>query len=232
MDHRCRRGEYCTDYEMVDGKRQGRAINATQGLCDTCTRHCERAIAALPGDYVSLNLALGRGSNGSGDLISMTREPPVPIRLHIEALQQDIVSEANAWAASVATVLNRRWVRHARVGKQLDQACGLLVRFPSVFLALRDETHLMWDHDVRQQVVRDGLDGALALLQLHHRAGQALGAVTLVHRLPVPCPACECLALEREDGTDVIDCTECARRFTVEEYEQLCVVLVGNRIAA
>lgn len=229
MEHRCRRGEYCADHEKVDGAKVGRSINAEAGLCDTCTRHVERAIEALPADYVSLNLILGKGSTVGGEPIRMTRDLPVPIRLHIEALQSDIVTEAQAWAGSVAGILKiNNSPARSRPGPVLDRSCRLLARSTSVLFALRDEKHIRWEYGRRVLVARDGLDGGLALLRLHHRARTYLGAVKLVHRLPVPCPRCETMALTREDGSDAIDCGACGRRYTWDEYEKLCLILVDR----
>lgn len=229
MEHRCRRGEHCPDYEMVDGTRLGRAINAFDGLCDTCTRHVERALGELPGDYTKLNLILGKGTTVGGEPVRMTRELPVPIRLHIEALQRDLVREADAWARSVANVLNVTWTTgRVRPGWRLDRACQLLSGSTTAFLALRDEKHVIWECGHRYIAARDGLDGAQNFLRLHQRCRVFLGYTKLTHRLPVPCPRCEAMALEREDGSDLIECRECNRPYTWDEYEHLCLVLVDR----
>lgn len=228
MEHRCRRGEYCPDYEKVDGQKLGRQINAADGICDTCARHVERAIAELPASYTRLNAILGHGSTVGGEPVRMTRELPIPIRVHVEALQREIVTETEAWAASVADVLHVEWTPAGgvRPGWTLDRACHLLSASQSAFFALRDVKHILWDGDERYIAVRDGLDGALSLLRLQHRVRIVLGAARLVHRLPVPCPRCEAMALEREDGTESIDCTDCGTRYTWDEYEHLCLCLV------
>jgi len=232
VEHRCRRGAYCPDTETVTGTKVGRAINASAGLCDTCERHVHQAVTALPRDYVVLNTLLGKGKTAGGEPIRMTRELPVPIRLHIEALQRDLVGETVAWGASVAAVLGIDYAPgRARPGWHLARACHLLAAAPVVFLALRDEKHAVWEYGVRHLVARDGLDGALSLLRLHHKARTYCGQTRLVHRLPVPCPRCEAMALEREDGADAIDCTDCQRRYTWAEYEYLCLALTDRKMA-
>jgi hypothetical protein len=185
----------------------------------------------LPTDYVTLNTLIGKGTTVGGEPIRMTRELPVPIQLHIEALQRELVRESVNWATSVAHVLNIDWsiTGPARPGWHLDRACRLLVRAPSAFLALHDEKHYVWEHGQRHLVARDGLDGALNLQRLHHKARTFMGNRKLVHRLPVPCPRCESMALEREDGQDTIDCTDC--RYTWQEYEYLCLALADRRMA-
>jgi hypothetical protein len=231
MEHRCRRGSYCPEFEQLnDGTRAGAAINATEGLCGVCERHVERALADLPRDYVVLNTLLGKGSTAGGEPIRMTKELPIPIKVHVEALQRDMVREAMAWACSVAEVLNVRFAVHGgvRPGWLLSRSCALLSGAPSAFLALRDCKHTRWEYGHRVVVARDGLDGALNLLRLHQKARAYTGQTRLVHRLPVPCPRCEAMALEREDGTDTIDCTDCLRRYTWAEYEKLCLILAGR----
>lgn len=228
MDHRCRRGERCPEHQRLDdGTRVGKEINAAEGLCDACVRDLARAITALPRDYAVLNTLLGKG-RADGEVVHMTKELPVPIRTHIEALQREIVTEADNWARSCADVLRVDWdlPGRARPGWVLQRACALLFRAPSVFLALREVKHTRWESSSRRVlVVRDGLDGALVLLRLHHLARVHCGQARLVHRLPVPCPRCDSMSLEREDGDDHIDCTECARRYTWDEYQKLCLIL-------
>jgi hypothetical protein len=232
MEHRCYRAEYCADHEKAHGRCVGKHINAAAGLCDTCARHVERAIADLPTDYTALNLILGKGSTVGGEPVRMTRELPIPLRPHVEALQREMVTETGLWAGSVAAVLNTEWRVAGRVrpGWLLDRACKLLAAAPSVFLALRDEQHVRWEYGHRVLVSRDGLDGALEMLRLRHKARAYLGQTRLVHKLPVPCPRCEAMALEREDGSELIECRECARRYTWSEYETLCLALTDRRL--
>jgi hypothetical protein len=230
MDHRCRRGQYCADWETAEDKRIGRRIEKPDGLCNTCTRHVERTIAELPIDYVSLNTILGKGATVGGEPVRMTKELPVPIRLHIEALQRAMVYEVDLWATSVASAMRVQWnpPGGVRPGWRLDRACSLLATSLDTFLDLRDEKHTVWEYGHRYAIARDGVDGALTMLRLHHRARVFLGATKLVHQLPVPCPRCEAMALEREDGSDCIECRECNRPYTWTEYEHLCLILADR----
>lgn len=56
---------------------------------------------------------------------------------------------------------------------------------------------------------RTGAEGARELNRLGGRAFAVLGALRLVHRLPVPCPACGVMALTREDGASEVRCESC-----------------------
>ncbi len=238
MEHRCRRGQHCPDHEILeDGvTKVGARIEAPDGFCRTCTRQVERALGELPRDYVQLNVILGKGTTVGGEpsTVRMTKDLPVPLRLHIEALQRDMVRESVHWAYSTAQVLRSGFTPRPdmRPGWLLDRACTLLSGAPTAFLNLRDAKHTLWEYGHRVTVARDGYDGALSFLRLHHKARLFTGQVRLVHRLPVPCPRCEAMALEREDGTDTIDCTDCGRRYTFDEYEQLCTLLYRREVSA
>lgn len=234
--HRCERGQRCPNSEIIDGVAHGRAIAAERGLCDSCLHLVERAISELPADYAELHLLLGHGKTvgGEGQVVRMSKEPPIPVRVHIDALQREIVAEATLWAGSVAEVLRLDWQdrNDVRDGWRLDRACRLLTHAPSAFLALRDAKHVVWECQQLVTVARDGLDGALVLLALHQRARSYTGQTRLVHRLPAPCPRCEAMALEREDGDETISCADCGRLYTWDEYEKLCMILTDRRTRA
>lgn len=238
IPHRCRRGTRCPERERLgDGTVLGGLIPAADGLCPSCTRHAELAITALPTDYVELDMMLGRTSAIGAPLVSGTRELPIPIRTSVEAVQAAIVHEAWCWAESVAEVMRIDWdsydTGHCRPGFRVQRAARLLSSAVTVLLALRDVVHIGWeDADRPVAVERDGITGALLLLDLHHQTRRVAGRTRLVHRLPAPCPRCWYSALERPDGDDSITCTNCARRFTWDEYNRLCNALSMSREVA
>lgn len=237
VPHRCRRGPRCPDRERLDnGTVLGGQIPAADGLCPTCQRHTALAIEGLPTDYVELDMLLGKTSSIGSPLVSGTRELPVPIRLNVEAIQQAILHETACWAESVAEVLRVTWdtfgAGHSRPGFRIQRATQLLSRATTVLLALRDVVHIAWDADRREAVERDGITGALLLLDLHHQTRLVAGRTRLVHHLPAPCPRCWRTALERPDGHDIITCTSCARTYTWPEYDKLCNALSVSREAA
>jgi hypothetical protein len=237
VPHRCRRANRCPERErLADGTVLGGQIPATDGLCPSCTRHTEQAITELPVDYTELDMLLGKTSAIGGPLVGGTRELPVPIRLSIEAVQAAIVHEVWCWAESVAEVMRIGWdsydTGHSRPGFRVQRATRLLGSATSVLLSLRNVVHIGWDTDRPAAVERDGITGALLLLDLHHQTRQVAGRTRLVHRLPAPCPRCWFSALERPNGDDIITCTNCARRYTWDEYDKLCNALASSRDAA
>ena len=237
VPHRCRRGNRCPDRERHDdGTVLGAHINAADGLCPACTRHVERGILELPRDYVDLDRLLGASSSIGGQMVSGTPELKIPIQVGVEAVMADIVHEVTSWAESVAEVMRITWdtqqVRRCRSGYRVQRGADLLARSVSVLLALRDVAHICWDAGRRGVVERDGITGALALLELHHRTRTVAGRTRLVHRLPAPCPRCWYTALERPNGDDIISCVNCDRRYTQDEYNRLCNALASSREAA
>jgi hypothetical protein len=237
VPHRCRRGNHCPDRQrLADGTVLGALIPAEHGLCPTCTTTTGNAIAELPTDYTELDMLLGRTNAIGGPMVTGTRELPIPIRTSIEAVQAAILHEATCWAESTAEVLRVRWDTHAaghsRPGFRVQRATRLLSRALTVTLALRDVVHIGWADGEREVVERDGVAGALILLDLHHQTRRVAGRGHLVHRLPAPCPRCWCTALERPDGDDIITCAACEKRYSWDEYDRLCNALSVSRAAA
>lgn len=238
VPHRCRRGSRCPDRErLTDGQVLGALIPAEHGLCPVCQTTAGRAILELPTDYVELDMLLGRTNTIGAPLVSGTRELPIPIRTSIEAVQAAILHEVCCWAESTAEVLRVTWdtygAGHSRPGFRVQRGSRLLSSALSALLALRDVVHIGWTDDDRlEPLERDGVTGALVLLDLHHRTRAVAGRTRLVHRLPAPCPRCQCTALERVDGDDVIDCRSCERRYSWDEYNRLCNALALSHEAA
>jgi hypothetical protein len=133
-------------------------------------------------------------------------------------------------------------------------ACAKLLRNSlSVFLAARDEPVAVWtDEETTEHHIplrgasqlqppatlrfgyrrpgqwdyedKDGIDGAVHLIDLHHKARRALGLTRASHRYELPCPRCEG-QLSRVYGSNTIDCDNCDRRYSIDEYEHLCLLL-------
>lgn len=227
--HRCYRGPRCVDAEPSKGERHGREIAAEAGLCPSCDRVVDRAIRELPADYVQLHSIIGKVKGTGGEIVSGSRELPIPLDLGVEALASELVHAATSWAAAVSDVLGVnigvRTIRSYRPAVALAYAVEHLVGNLSVLLALRDVPCADWVDGELTAVERHGYQGATDLLVLHERARATLGLTRLTHRLPVPCPRCERPALLRRDGDDTVHCATCAHRLPWDDYQDLCNVL-------
>ncbi|WP_158884064.1 hypothetical protein [Amycolatopsis anabasis] len=237
--HRCYRGSRCTHHETDPDYptiKRGAPINAAEGLCDACTRHLRQAIVDMPRDYLDLETTIAGTRDGLRQLVAGTPELPVPISLTIASVQAELLHEAQCWAESTAEVLGVWWdtqkTQRSRPGVVLERAKHVLTGGLSAFLALRNVVHTGWVFDCWTTLDRDGLDGALVLLDLHYRARALTGQRRLVNHLPVPCPNCDHMALIREDGDETIECRACAQRYTQDEYERSCTLLARVERAA
>lgn len=211
----------------------GARIEEPAGLCSGCRQLVEQALRELPRDYVELNFLLGSGSSGiTDDVITHTRELPVPIRLSVEALQRSIVHETEAWAALVAARLGVSWAawraQMSRPGFTVQRAANLLHGALGTLLWLPEQTYR--HHRSGEPVTRDGMHGALELLHLHSMVRFAAGRTKLLHRLPAPCPRCERMTLVRDNGSDMVRCEGdgCPGRWPEEDYRRLCLVLAED----
>jgi len=245
--HRCARGDHCQDRQAVrdgDGRHTGswlpRTITTERGLCDTCTRTVQYALGHLAGDVVELTMLLGRSGGAMETLVASSPELRVPISLAIEALRAEIDDELQAWAEPVAEELVINWdtsaMGHSRIAVRVQRAASLLMNAVPTLIALPEQEHSAWlngepkedpdDPGVQDTVIRDGVDGALALLDLHRRAYSIAGRTELVHRLPTPCPWCDMRALVRHNGSSHVECENCRRIIEEKHYHWFTSVLV------
>lgn len=246
--HRCARAGQCAEREREereDGTRHwaGGQISIPRGLCESCTRHLVQAIPKLPLDYVELTTLLGVAGQGSSDNVRFSRELPIPIRLAVKTLQEQIVSETSTWVAPVAEVHNMEWLSTteesmSRPQYRVVRACRILANTTDTLLNLGPQEVSAWDsqgmpvwdeqYDCQDTVELDGVDGALRLLRLHELIKIVAGRGELTHRLSAPCPRCDRLALVRENGTSEVECRACGDRWGEDEYAALTLVLVSG----
>lgn len=210
---------------------RGGAILTPEGLCEGCTRRVASALAELPTDYVELNLLLASGESGIfSDMVTGTRELPIPIRVSVEALQASIVHETQAWAEPVAERLGVDWdtarVAHCRPGHTLQRASQLLANAVGTLLALPAQEYR--HHSTGEWHELDGIDGAIELLRLHDLVRFVAGKTKLVHRLPAPCPRCERMSLVRHNGSEVVQCEGCGVRWGFDDYTRLTLILAED----
>jgi hypothetical protein len=240
--HRCHRDDRCARWETdpVTKRRIGATIHAEAGLCPACARHLEQVLAELPRDYTDLELVLSDATSRHGEAVRGTPEPPLPVRTDVVALQADITHELLVWAEPVAErlgiTLDTQAARNSRPGFLVQRCTRLLRPNVPVLLSLRAVEQLGAVCGTPVVVCRDGLDGALALIELHHRARATAGLTRRVERMTAPCPhpQCQTTSLTRPDGGDTITCGHCGRVYTWDKYRELCDVFVRwhERLAA
>jgi hypothetical protein len=247
VEHRCAQDKFCAlkaPERDASGKPTGKwlpqVIEIERGLCRACTSRVGKAVSALAEDALILTFLLGDQGTASEVCVAASPELRVPVRLTIEALRADIDTELTAWAEPVADKLGIEWdtadMTRTRIMPRIVRAVHLLRSAVPTLLALPEQDHPAWadgmpvrDAEGRQRyLARDGVAGALSLLELHRRAYAATGRTHLVHRLPTPCPWCDHRTLVRHNGQSHVECENCAH--TVEE--KLYDWFVGASLAA
>jgi hypothetical protein len=248
---RCRRGARCTDARRMpstqpDGSTKRVRVpawaTAPNGLCRMDVTLAHRAVQQLPADYWELSVLLGKTARPMGTYASSSRDLAVPIRLNVEALQAAIVVELDIWAAPVAEHSGLTYIEAGRTSHHVRYASGWITGRWPLLLTIPVMTVMRLDGDDERLSGRnpavtsdeDGVDGALRLLDLHDQVTAVAGRTHRAERLWSPCPLCQRLALERQEGGSHVDCTRCGHRMPLNDYEQLASVLAaayGDEVA-
>ena len=260
-EHRCARGAQCTDRTLIrddkgdvvrddDGKPTWLAavIPTARGLCRGCVSDVEHALNHLVGDVVELTNMIARVGMAGEVVVSASPELQIPIDLHVDALRTQIDVELQNWAQPVADRLGMDWpsttmLARTRLAHRVHRAQHLLVSAVDTLLALPEQEHLAWrdglpvldpELNCRDTVLRDGVDGALALIELHRLAYVTLGRTEYKVVLPQPCPFCSWRSsLVRRNGEDFVRCEHCHKVVPEPLLDWLTKYLVeAERLAA
>lgn len=232
----CYRGSSCTDTRtrMVTNPDQTTTrvripARATDPglLCRMDTTMTAVAVQQLPMDYAELSTLLSKTGSVEAPT-SGTRELPVPIRMGVAVLAEQILDEVERWAEVVAESCGF-WYEPARTRLERVQyasgwTAGLLdrlLRLPAEWHVRLDTTeHTRSGKDAIRYTLEAGIDGALELLSLHERTAVLAGRTRRAVRLVAWCPECHRTALEHDDGTPYVDCRRCGHRMSLDHYEQ------------
>lgn len=221
----------------------GTRIESPYGLCSACELVTADGITNLPHDYVSLRLAQFRGlSPGLGEVVTGTRELPLPISLTFSTLAEQIEVTTTAFAEPVAERLGIDWDRsttppHAsRYGPQprytgpvlLDRSARLLANSTTTLASLPAWEYRLWGEDGWALVDVTGPEAAMILLSLHHATRATLGLTRAHTMMQAECPYCETQSLMKPAGRDLIQCQLCSRWFTEKDYEQWSLFVIGS----
>lgn len=205
-------------------------------LCEGCLSAGERAVSALPFDYVSLEQlqipslgVWGDGQPSAGD------EHPIPLNLSAEALQAEIHRVVTTWeeivrdrdrlSASVNKGVRAGWAVQAAVQILQPRIRHLaaigpveLVGYP----ALEDDEPRRFRTIEYQEL--PGWRGVLDFSRLHRRAQRVLGLTTPRHERVerVPCARCDLVSLYRVPGDDRVWCgnDECRAIFSLDDFRR------------
>jgi hypothetical protein len=168
----------------------------------------------------------------------------MPLRAEPLVAAEAIHDELVLWATLVRAATNMRAQPRSTVPTDVPAAdramyataaavggaASLLSRAVDVLLGLPARDLQRWDPtgSVLLTERQDGVDGAVALLNLHQRATTAAGRRRLVHFLPTPCPRCDSPTLQREDGDDEVQCVTCYAAWPEDRYKFFTRMLVED----
>jgi hypothetical protein len=251
--HPCARGDRChaRTITTIDGQRQAIPAWTYRTFCDPCRNRIAATLAELPHLYVRGHAELGNHRGTLGGRVTVSKTPPVPLSLGVDALLREVLDVLSSWEERVRdvahlTVLDTGQSRHRPGGQQLTGACRLLGAHLDALVALQPEPMLRRTTlaeaaklpagtrgVVREiagyaEVILDlsGADAGAEILRLHARCGALLTETRAPARhLPVPCDWCdyaELYELLTWDGRpDGAKCRECGYEYSDNEYTLL-----------
>lgn len=225
----CLAGRHCRRY---DPRTQTAAVaSETRPLCDMCLTSAARDIGLLPYDWRDLEQLIPRSLGQWGDgQPGHGSEAPIPLNVHVEALQAEIWWLATTWAEVIGDVqhLAAPPARH-RNGGAVGAAVAVLV--PRVEALARVGPVELADYPYPDESTTryrtleltylTGAQGVLDLGYVHQRARGVLGLTRDTRRLPGHCQAAGCgrAELQQENGSETVCCGWCGATQTREQYE-------------
>ena len=237
----------------------GAPLDTADGLCERCQGKLLDALVHLPGDVAELTTLLARPMTVEfTELVTCpSPEPAIPLRVDVEALRALIDHETSSWARSVAdddrVQLNRAQVVYlnpiypAGQWLRVAAACFVLRTHLPVLLEMGPTEHRARSLGVRRTdghdedtttryaddywTTRDGLTGAILLINLHQRAWRWAARHTNPHREQMPCRGCGRLALRRWPGADHAKCSYCGHTVPEDHLDVLKTALANSQPA-
>jgi hypothetical protein len=232
----------CRHYDHI--QQQPADTNGDRPLCEGDLTYAGQAVAALILDYRDLEQhippILGQWGDGQP---GRSGEAPIPINVHVEALQRDIWALSMAWAEVIADryTLSHRPTR-CRDGYAVNWAVmvlrnrmGELARVEPIVMAdypFPDE-ELTTRFGAMELTPVAGWQGVLDLARMHERARAVLGLNGLTKQLPGYCRDTRCgrPGLLQDNGSDTVRCGHCGATMSRDDWES-ANNLFGRRRAA
>lgn len=181
-------------------------------FCPADTHLVGQVLDACPRLYAELSGLLPRGAAAGGDMVSGSRLPPLPLRLEVLTLQEDLSVTLGDLSARV-----RRSV--------------LPSRRPAVAVAM--DARYLRTHLSALLALDEGETGAeagLFLIDWQMRVRKTMGTHTTFERLQAPCPTCDIKALVRQYGSETAECRSCFTRISEVQYKQWTALLMCGTV--
>lgn len=231
-EHSCRRGKRCAARTRNKANEWVPAgTERPNTLCPPCEDIAFEAISNLQTDWGQLEGSItAKRVVDTGPKVLTSQSHPSPIRLDVDALQNDIETELIRWAR----ILTRG---DEFPGKSRDCIAATFTVVTSRLGTLVDmpvrEIVVMESHpdggDYLQRILMDGVDAILRLSQLHYRAEHVLQTRPVKIWLTDPCPACGRKALNASKDQSRITCQGCRAVWDKDQFVRLGTVLDFDR---
>lgn len=204
LNHRCRSGEHCVSRVPGDAdgpKFFGAITPGPDTLCNACVKRIQTQLEQLPDLSLALRSFLGASMTAAlGSKVNSTKEHSTPINLRTLDLLgeiQNVISRAGGPTIQVSDL----------VGRPAE-------KFP------------MPSGGKLRDVYLDGVDRALAIATMWRKVDSVVGLSRQWVRRQAPCLRCGLQTLGMWSGENSIHCTNsnCASTFTLDQYEELCMV--------
>jgi hypothetical protein len=180
-------------------------------LCRACAYRLRRHITQAPAVHAWLWLAMVREQSGT-EPISGSREAPLPIRVALHDLRDDLTAVMASWADVVAS-------ESRLVGPEGD---SLTHTVPWLLRHLQGALSRIWVGDLADEMA-----------DLHRRAYLAAPWDRERRDLPAPCPECGLLTLALYGGADEVVCRNavCGETIPSRLYDHYVRVLADEHRA-
>jgi hypothetical protein len=264
--HRCLAAKHCRAVTIEDGRRIPAHTDKPDSLCEECTRGVSWVIDDMAGIWLALHAAIGEQTRKQGQKVGGSRSAPINLNTDADALKMAIVEWLVGATAGVAAQLNiddprprnHSDTEHARI---VIACTRILSAHVDDLLALPPDDVMVWasggeteypgerhvdENGIPHNGVRiDRLSGvqlALRLTDLRHKARKLLNLTNPLDKLSLPCPHCNEYELVRthrlqyssggkkpsDEETDRIDCGSCGIDWPYSRYQHLCEIWVKD----
>lgn len=232
VEHECRQGRRCVGWTKgPDGEVHAAGVERPDTLCRPCEEASFADIRHLADDWVHLDASLGAIQAGDAQgKVSSSRTYPVPIRLDVDALMNEIETELVRWARIVTRgdieIPDRSYLTVRECALAVTSRLGTLVDLPPREIVTMEP--LSDGGDYVQRVVVDGVDAVLRLARLHPRALAVLQVKEIRIWLPDACYMCGKKALSSSVDQSLVTCQACKNVWSKDEFAKLNPLDIGK----
>ena len=190
----------------------GNPTLTAEGICSYCRPRVARDLTNAPRMYVQLHLGLElTGSGALSDKVSGTKTASPPLRIGMLDAGSAYARVLSHWTSLVRVELGLSVPHTGRIRESWSVVRSADILTPRI-----------------DQACAISPQSACDLYATAIVARRLLGLTRLVHRLMVPCPDCDLLALYREDGAAYVRCSACGAAWSEELYQSLSRVIAAE----